>query len=117
MWGWSVQCRRLRAPFQAFAFNTLYAVNLQEGLALINNPPPELSATILVAMIECVAEDVGIAQETPGILGAVESLKVLIQRLPPEDAARIDNTITWFRQSYPDSKLGNTPWLGPSTFC
>lgn len=90
--------------FQAFAFDTLYAVNLQAGIALIRNPSPDLSATVLAAMIECVAEDVGIAQETPDILGAVDSLKVLINRLSPDEAKRIGETIAWFRQTYPDGK-------------
>ncbi|MGE8361981.1 hypothetical protein [Pseudomonas sp.] len=90
------------AYFQAFAFETLYATNLQAGIALIENPPAKLSTATLKAMIECVTEDSGITGEAPCILDTVAPLWALIQRLSPNEAEHIGETIAWFRQTYPD---------------
>lgn len=92
------------AYFQAFAFETLYAANLQAGIALIENPPSHLNTATLKAMIECVTEDCAIIGEVPCILDAVAPLRALIRRLSPNEAERIGETIVWFRQTYPDSE-------------
>lgn len=95
--------------FQAFAFETLYAVNLQKAIELIKNPPLGLNPTILNAMIECVTEDVGIAHETPSIFEAIEPIKKLIKNLSVQDANRIKESIEWFQETYPSTSKKEDP--------
>ncbi|MGE8499012.1 MAG: hypothetical protein ACN6O6_16010 [Pseudomonas sp.] len=89
--------------FQAFAFETLYAVNLHKAIELIKNPPLGLSPIILNAMIECITEDVGIVHETPSVSEAIEPLKKSIKNLSTQDVNRIKETIEWFQETYPDT--------------
>lgn len=88
--------------FQAFAFQTLYSLNLQKGIELIKSPPENLNTATLNAMIECTTVDSGIAIDHPEVLEAARILKAAIKNLQPEKSHRIKDTIEWFLETYPD---------------
>lgn len=89
------------AYFQAFAFQTLYSLNIQRGIELIKNPPTHLNIATLDAMIECITVDSGIATEHPEVLEAAKILKETIKNLDTEKAHRMKDTIDWFLETYP----------------
>lgn len=88
--------------FQAFAFQTLYSLNIQKVIELIKNPPEHLSTATLDAMIECTTVDSGIAVDHPEVLEAAKTLKETIKNLDTEKAHRMKDTIEWFMETYPD---------------
>jgi len=88
--------------FQASAFETLYSVNLHKGIELIKNPPMPLNTATLSAMIECITEDSGIVVDNPEILEAAKVLKKRIRNLNSQDSHRIQGTLDWFLETYPD---------------
>jgi hypothetical protein len=89
--------------FQASAFETLYSVNRHKGIELIKKPPMPLNTATLSAMIECVTEDSGIVMDHPEIFEAIESLKERIRNLNSQDSHRIQDTIEWFLETYPNT--------------
>lgn len=88
--------------FQAFAFQTLYSLNIQKGIQLIKNPPEHLNTATLDAMIECTTVDSGIAADHPEVLEAAKILKETIRNLDAEKSHRMKDTIDWFLETYHD---------------
>lgn len=88
--------------FQAFAFQTLYSLNIQKGIELIKSPPAHLNTATLDAMIECITVDYGIAMDHPEVLEAAKILKEMIKNLDSEKAHRMKDTIDWFLETYPN---------------
>ncbi|KQO28182.1 hypothetical protein N5E99_18145 [Pseudomonas chengduensis] len=88
--------------FQASAFGTLYSVNLHKGIELIKNSPMPLNTATLSAMIECITEDSGVVVDHPEILEAAKVLKETIRNLNSQDSHRIQDTLEWFLETYPD---------------
>ncbi|MFY1020523.1 hypothetical protein [Ectopseudomonas khazarica] len=86
--------------FQAFAFQTLYSLNIQKGIQLIKNPPEHLNTATLDAMIECTTVDSGIAADHPEVLEAAKILKETIRNLDAEKSHRMKDTIDWFLETY-----------------
>jgi hypothetical protein len=86
--------------FQAFAFQTLYSLNIQKGIELIKSPPAHLNTATLDAMIECITVDYGIAMDHPEVLEAAKILKEMIKNLDSEKAHRMKDTIDWFLETY-----------------
>lgn len=88
--------------FQAFAFQTLYSLNIQKGIELIKSPPAHLNTATLDAMIECITVDYGIAMDHPEVLEAAKILKEMIKNLDSEKAHRMKDSIDWFLETYPN---------------
>lgn len=86
--------------FQAFAFQTLYSLNIQKGIELIKSPPAHLNTATLDAMIECITVDYGIAMDHPEVLEAAKILKEMIKNLDSEKAHRMKDSIDWFLETY-----------------
>lgn len=86
--------------FQAFAFQTLYSLNIQKGIELIKSPPTHLNTATLDAMIECITVDYGIAMDHPEVLEAAKILKEMIKNLDSEKAHRMKDSIDWFLETY-----------------
>lgn len=87
--------------YQATAFETIYGINQQKGFDYIREHVNDSNLPVYVSMVECVTVDSGIYDESEGIENIIELLKARMMVLSKEDSERIKETISWFKETYP----------------
>lgn len=87
--------------YQAFAFEILYSVALDDAVAYIESDADAESTYVLGAMLEAVTEDVGALSSQDKIMEAVSLLKGIIAHRYEEDLRSIAQKRINFEEAYP----------------